>query len=65
MLRQPCAKCNAPLEALWQMCPYCASPVELSQADLDAALTGEAKKIALVDDTITLVPQTERRVADA
>jgi hypothetical protein len=65
MLRQPCAKCNAPLEALWQMCPYCAFPVELSQADLDAALTGEAKKIALVDDTITLVPQTEPRVADA
>ena len=32
--------------------------------DLDAALTAEAK-IALVDDTIPLVPQAEPRVADA
>jgi len=65
MLRQPCAKCNAPLEALWQLCPYCATPVELTQADLDAALSGEARTIALVDDTIALVPQPEPRVADA
>jgi RNA polymerase subunit RPABC4/transcription elongation factor Spt4 len=65
MLRQPCAKCNAPLEALWQMCPYCASPVEPSQIELDAALSAEAKTIALVDDTITLVPQHEPRIADA
>jgi hypothetical protein len=33
--------------------------------DLDAALTAEAAKIALVDDTIPLVPQAEQRVADA
>lgn len=65
MLRHPCATCNAPLEPLWQMCPYCASPVEPSQVDLDAALSAEAKTIALVDDTITLVPQPEPRVADA
>jgi len=65
MLRQPCAKCNAPLEARWQLCPYCATPVELTQADLDAALSGEARTIALVDDTIALVPQPEPRVADA
>jgi hypothetical protein len=65
MLRQPCATCKAPLEALWQICPYCASPVEPSQIDLDAALSAEAKKIALVDDTIPLVPQREPRVADA
>ena len=65
MLRQPCGKCNAPLEALWQMCPYCATPVELTEADLDAALSAEAKTIALVDDTIALVPQPEPRVADA
>jgi hypothetical protein len=65
MLRQPCARCNAPLEPLWQMCPYCASPIEPSQLDLDAALTAEAKTIALVDDTIAFVPQPESRVADA
>lgn len=64
ILRRPCAKCDAPLDSLWQMCPYCASPVEPSQADLDAALTAEAKRIALVDGTITLVPQGPR-VADA
>jgi hypothetical protein len=64
MLRRPCATCKAPLEALWQMCPYCASPVEPSQIDLDAALSAEAK-IALVDDTIPLVPQGEPRVVDA
>jgi hypothetical protein len=65
MLRQPCARCDAPLEPLWQMCPYCATPVEPSQADLDAALTAESQRIALVDDTIPLVPQPETRVADA
>jgi hypothetical protein len=65
MLRQPCTRCEAPLEPLWQMCPYCATPVEPSQADLDAALTAEAQRIALVDDTIPLVPQPEPRVADA
>jgi RNA polymerase subunit RPABC4/transcription elongation factor Spt4 len=63
MLRDQCARCNALLEQLWQMCPYCATPVE-PHGDLDAALTGEAK-IALVDDTIPLVPQAERRAADA
>ena len=65
MLRQPCARCDAPLEPLWQMCPYCASPTGPSQVDLDAALTAEMKTISLVDDTIPLVPQPERRVADA
>jgi hypothetical protein len=64
MLRQPCARCNAPLEPLWQMCPYCATEIESQEADLDAALTAEAKTIALVDDTVTLVPQPEPRVAD-
>ena len=64
MLREQCARCNAPLEQLWQMCPYCATPVEPPQVDLDAALTGEAR-IALVDDTIPLVPQAEPRAADA
>lgn len=65
MLREPCARCNAPLEPLWQLCPYCATPVEPAEADLDAALTAEAKTIALVDDGIPLVPQAEQRVADA
>ena len=65
MLRQPCARCNAPLEPLWQMCPYCTSPIEPSELDLNAALTAEAKTIALVDDGIPLVPQTELHAADA
>jgi hypothetical protein len=47
------------------MCPYCATPVELSPADLDAALTGEVQTIALVNETIPLVPQPEQRAADA
>jgi hypothetical protein len=65
MLRYPCAHCKAPLEPLWQMCPYCASPIAPTQVDLDAALTAEAKTIALVDGTIPLVPQAEPHVADA
>lgn len=65
MLRQPCASCKAPLEPLWQLCPYCVTPVGPSPVDLDAALTAETNRIALVDDTIPLVPQAEQRVADA
>ena len=65
VLREPCGRCNAPLEPLWQMCQYCATPVEPQPVDLDAALTAEATRIALVDDTIPLVPQAEQRVADA
>jgi hypothetical protein len=65
VLRQPCATCKAPLEPLWQMCPYCASPIEPSRLDLDAALSAEAKTIALADDIIPLVPQREPRRADA
>jgi RNA polymerase subunit RPABC4/transcription elongation factor Spt4 len=63
-LREPCATCNAPLEPLWQICPYCTSPIGPAAEDLDAALTAEAKTIALVDG-IPLVPQPEPRVADA
>jgi hypothetical protein len=65
MLRQPCATCNAPLEPLWLLCPYCASAIAPSPLDLDAALTAEAKTLALVDDTIPLVPRSESRAADA
>jgi hypothetical protein len=68
MLRQPCENCKAPLEPLWQLCPYCVTPVvaQPSQADLDAALTAEAQRITLVDDTIPLVPQAgQHRAADA
>ena len=64
MLRYPCSTCRAPLDPLWQMCPYCASPIEPSQDELDAALTAEAQTIAMVDDTIPLVPQPEPQVAD-
>ncbi len=63
-LREPCAACNAPLEPLWQICPYCTSPAGLAAEDLDAALTIEARTIALVDD-IPLVQQPEPRIADA
>jgi hypothetical protein len=65
MLREPCTTCNAPLEPLWQICPYCTSPIGPSAEDLDAALTLEAKTISLVDDGIPLVPQPEQRAADA
>src|SRR5919205_3010170 len=27
-LKQACVNCKAPLEALWQVCPYCETPVE-------------------------------------
>jgi RNA polymerase subunit RPABC4/transcription elongation factor Spt4 len=27
-LRQACASCNRPLEPLWQVCPYCQTPIE-------------------------------------
>lgn len=64
MLREPCTTCKAPLEPLWQICPYCTAPAGPARADLDAALTAEAKTIALVDD-IPLVPQREPRIADA
>jgi hypothetical protein len=64
MLRDQCARCNALLEQPWQMCPYCATPVGPQQVNLEEALTAEAK-IALVDDTIPLVPQAEPRAADA
>jgi hypothetical protein len=63
-LREPCATCNAPLEPLWQICPYCTSPIGPAAEDLDAALTAQAKTIALVDD-IPIVPQPEPRAADA
>lgn len=63
-LREPCMSCDAPLEPLWQICPYCTAPVGPSHVDLDAALTAEAKTIALVED-IPLVPQHEPRIADA
>jgi hypothetical protein len=65
MLREPCRACNTPLEPLWQICPYCTSPIGPAAEDLDAALTSEARTIALVDDKIPLVPQPEQRVADA
>jgi predicted amidophosphoribosyltransferase len=27
-LKQACVNCKAPLEALWQICPYCETSVE-------------------------------------
>jgi hypothetical protein len=44
-LKEPCRSCAAPLEPLWQTCPYCATPAVAapSAADLDAALTAEAR----------------------
>jgi hypothetical protein len=46
------------------MCPYCATTVGLSAADLDAVLTAEAKSITLVGDNIPLVPQPDTQTAD-
>jgi hypothetical protein len=65
VLRNSCTTCRAPLERLWLLCPYCLTAVGPAEVDLDAALKAEAKTIALVDDTIPLVPQPEQRVADA
>ena len=48
-LKEPCGTCQAPLEPLWQACPYCATPVgsrvATIAADLDSALTAEAKAV--------------------
>ncbi len=44
-LKQPCTSCSAPLEPLWQACPFCATPVGATVADLDAALSAEAKAV--------------------
>ena len=27
-LRQACVNCHRPLEALWQICPYCETPID-------------------------------------
>jgi predicted amidophosphoribosyltransferase len=48
MLREPCPTCRAPLEPLWQICPYCVSATETAQEDLDAALTAEAQTLEVV-----------------
>ena len=45
------------------LCPYCASAIEPSQVDLEAALRAETQTITLVDD-IPLVPRPETRAAD-
>lgn len=48
-LREPCSSCGAPLEPLWSACPFCATPagskVATLTADLDSALTAEAKTV--------------------
>ena len=43
-LKLPCEGCGAALEALWQACPWCATPAGATvvQVDLDTALTKEA-----------------------
>ena len=33
-LKQACVKCGAPLEARWQMCPHCETPVESPTVDM-------------------------------
>jgi predicted amidophosphoribosyltransferase len=33
-LKQACVNCNQPLEALWQVCPFCETPVESTGLDL-------------------------------
>jgi hypothetical protein len=64
VLRQPCVRCLAPLEPLWQMWPLLHAQIELTAADLDAALTAEAKTVSLVGENMPLVPQPESRAAD-
>ena len=31
-LKEACRRCKAPLEPLWQICPYCETPVESPRA---------------------------------
>jgi predicted amidophosphoribosyltransferase len=33
-LKHACSNCNAPLEARWQVCPYCETPVESPGVEL-------------------------------
>jgi RNA polymerase subunit RPABC4/transcription elongation factor Spt4 len=40
-LRQACVTCNRPLEALWQVCPYCETPIAHDEGALHVA---EAKR---------------------
>ena len=32
-LRQSCVTCHRPLEALWQVCPYCETPIDHDPSD--------------------------------
>jgi RNA polymerase subunit RPABC4/transcription elongation factor Spt4 len=46
-LKQACTRCDAALDPLWQLCPYCTTPVEAMRVeDLDIALSAET---ALLD----------------
>ncbi|MGH3091606.1 MAG: hypothetical protein ACRDOG_04665 [Gaiellaceae bacterium] len=31
-LKEACRRCKAPLEPLWQICPFCETPVETPRA---------------------------------
>jgi RNA polymerase subunit RPABC4/transcription elongation factor Spt4 len=46
-LRHACTGCGAPLEPLWQACPYCARRFAATDLDLDAALSAEARMLAV------------------
>lgn len=46
-LRQACRNCESPLEPLWQVCPYCACAIDNDEVDVDAALTAEARAMAV------------------
>jgi hypothetical protein len=64
MLREPCPTCRAPLEPLWQICPYCASSPAQLQDDLDAALTAETLTLVAVDDPPGLPKPASPQAAD-
>jgi hypothetical protein len=45
-LRHACSGCGAPLEPLWQACPYCARAIAATELDVDAALSAEARMLS-------------------
>jgi uncharacterized caspase-like protein len=51
-LKRACATCSAPLEPLWQACPYCATATrpQAVDLDLDAALSAEAATLSRRSD---------------
>ena len=49
-LKQACVSCSAPLEPIWQICPYCETPIELRRRRAPPALgTRRVRRAAAAD----------------